>query len=195
MNYLAHLALSHFSADLQVGNYLGDMLRGREVAALSPEVRRGVQLHREIDRLTDADADVRAINRLLSVRHGRYAPVLSDIAFDHFLCLNWKQLMPTDFALFCQHTYAVLRAGKPHMPVRAARYVDGMTQDNWLALYTTPTGMRQVFDRLQPRLSRPELLTGIDDSLRDFAPALNRTFLLLFARLQTLADTYREPRT
>ena len=195
MNYLAHLALSHFSADLQVGNYLGDILRGREVATLPPEIRRGVFLHREIDRLTDANKDVKAVNRLLSGRHGRYAPVLSDIAFDHFLCLNWQKLMPTAFAPFCQHTYAVLRAGKPHMPVRAARYVDGMTSDNWLALYTTPAGMRRVFARLRPRLSRPELLTGIDDSLRDFAPVLNRALLLLFPRLQALAETYREPRT
>ncbi len=192
MNYLAHLALSHFSADLQVGNYLGDVLRGGEVSALPLGIRRGVMLHRAIDRLTDADPDVREVNRLLTGRHGRYAPVLSDIAFDHFLCRNWTIMMPTAFAPFCQHTYAALRAGKPHMPPRAARYVEAMTDDDWLALYTTTAGMRQVFARLRPRLSRPELLTGINGSLQEFAPAFNRAFLLLFPRLQALATTYRE---
>ena len=195
MNYLAHLALSHFSAELQVGNYLGDVLRGKEVAALPPDIRRGVLLHRAIDRLTDADPNVRQVNRLLASRHGRYAPVFSDIAFDYFLCRNWTALMPTDFTAFCLRTYTVLQTGKSYMPPRAARYVDAMIDDDWLALYTTAAGMQQVFARLRPRLSRPELLVGIDDSLQEYAPALNRTLLLLFPRLQVLAATYREPRT
>ena len=85
-----------------------------------------LHLHREIDRLTDADADVRAINRLLSVRHGRYAPVLSDIAFDHFLCLNWEQLMPTDFCALpasipMRYSGPVSRT----CPYAPPRYVDG----------------------------------------------------------------------
>ena len=193
MNYLAHLALSYFSADLQAGNFLGDVLRGREVDALPAGIRRGVELHRAIDRLTDAHAEVRKTNRILSLRHGRYAPVISDIAFDYFLCRNWSTLMPLPFNAFRKATYGNLLAARKHMPPRAVRYVEGMTADDWLQLYATPRGMQQVFRRLLPRLSRPALLDGVNDTLEEHTPVLNRTLLHLFPALQALAETYREP--
>ncbi|CAH1000486.1 Acyl carrier protein phosphodiesterase [Neolewinella maritima] len=193
MNYLAHLALSHFSPDLQVGNFLGDILRGSEVDLLPAGIRRGVTMHRAIDRLTDADPDVRRLNRLLTVRHSRYAPVLSDVAFDYFLCLNWSQLMDVDIVAFRTRTYGNLQAAREHMPERAARHVDGMTKSDWLRLYTSAAGMQQVFLRMRPRMSQPHYLNDIDESLRELAPQFNRTLLLLFPRLQTLADTFRDP--
>ncbi len=192
MNFLAHLTLSHFSADLQVGNFLGDLLRGAEAQALPEGIRRGVDLHRDIDRLTDADPDVRRINKLLSERHGRYAPVISDIAFDHFLYLNWDTCGPAPFPDFTAVAYERLRAARPEVPERVRKHLDGIVRHEWLEMYATAAGMRGVFLRMLPRLSRPELLTGVNDSLRELADPFNRTFLLLFPRLQALAASYRE---
>ena len=194
MNFLAHLTLSHFSADLQVGNFLGDFIRGRgALVRLPEEVQRGVAFHRAIDSLTDADESVRALNRLLAKRHGRYAGVVSDIAFDYVLFQNWERFGPAPFPDFTRTTYAHLAAARPLMTSRVAGYVTNMVADDWLRLYTTPAGMRKVFARLLPRLSRPELLDGIDETLTFHAPDFNRAFTQLFPRLQTLADAYRPP--
>ena len=192
MNYLAHLTLSYFSADLQVGNYLGDLVKGRRATILPPEVYRGVLMHRDIDRLTDADPDVRALNAMLRTHHGRYASVVTDIALDHFLSLQWPLLGPVSYASFCRKTYANLNGARGLMPARVQGYVDSMTGNDWLQLYTTEAGMSHVFQRLRRRLSKPELLDGIDDTLRDHAGAFNHVLTQLFPRLQTLADTYRE---
>ena len=192
MNFLAHLTLSHFSTDLQVGNFVGDFIRGRELQTLPPGIRRGVALHRAIDRLTDADPDVRALNRRLAVRHGRYAPVVSDIAFDHFLYLAWPALGPAPFPAFRDGSYATLLAARPLVGSRVRGYVDAMVQGDWLQLYTTPAGMAQVYDRLERRLSRPELLAGVNDTLREEAGLFNFTLRALFPRLRELADTYRD---
>ncbi|MCP9235033.1 ACP phosphodiesterase [Lewinella sp. JB7] len=189
---MAHLTLSHFSADLQVGNYLGDLLRGREVDRLPASVRQGVMMHRAIDRYTDGDSDVRVVNRLLYLRHGRYAGVISDIAFDHYLYRNWERFVSVPFPEFTQSTYGNLLAATPMMPERSRRYATGMVEDDWLNLYTTARGMHRVFERLRPRLSRPDLLNGVEESLREYDDAINRTLLVLFPRLQSLADTYRE---
>lgn len=193
MNYLAHLTLSHFSAELQVGNYLGDLVKGRQVDALPPTIVRGIEMHRAIDRATDRDVDVRLLNASLRQRHGRYAAVISDICFDHFLYLNWAALGPEPFGSFCDLTYARLIISKPLMSPEVSRYVDGMTAGNWLGLYTTKAGMASVFRRLRKRLSQPELLNGIDRSLDDLGPEINLTLLRLFPRLQSLAATYRDP--
>ena len=192
MNFLAHLTLSHFSADLQVGNFLGDLLRGSEVDDLPPGIRRGVEMHRAIDFLTDADPDVRALNALLRGRHGRYAPVISDVAFDHFLYRNWAELGPEPFADFTERTYARMAAARAEVPARARVHIDGLVRHAWLAMYATPDGMRGVFRRMRPRLSRPEMLRGVDVTLQELSGPFNRTLLLLFPRLQQLADTYRE---
>lgn len=148
-------------------------------------------MHHAIDRLTDEDKDVRALNKLVAGRHGRYASVVTDIGFDHFLWRNWQSMGPGNFDTFTLRTCQNLFAGKDHMPERVQGYVDSMVKDNWLRLYTTSAGMQVVFNRLRPRLSRPELLDGIDALLTDYETEFNRTFLLLFPRLQALANAYR----
>lgn len=192
MNFLAHLALSHFSADLQVGNFLGDFVRGRrQLAAYPPGVIRGVELHRAIDRATDDHPAVRQLTGRLRPRHGRYAGVVSDVAFDHFLHRDWSRLGPAPFGAFCHTTYATLAAARDLMPPRVAGYVACMVSDDWLGLYTTPAGMARVFARLRPRLSRPELLDGVNDTLREEAAAFRHALRELYPALQELSATYR----
>ncbi|THH41287.1 acyl carrier protein phosphodiesterase [Neolewinella litorea] len=192
MNFLAHLALSYYSADLQVGNFIGDLVRGREVAVLPLGIRQGVEMHRRIDRLTDADPDVRRLNRSLRARHGRYAPVISDVAFDYFLFLNWDTLGPAPFHDFTEKAYRRLAAARADLPPRIHPQIDGLVRHRWLSVYTSVGGMQEVFQRMLPRLSRPEMLDGVSESLYDRHADFNRTLLLLFPRLQALANTYRD---
>ncbi|MGB3802223.1 MAG: ACP phosphodiesterase [Lewinella sp.] len=192
MNFLAHLTLSHFDADLQVGNFVGDFIRGRELAALPTGIQRGVLFHRAIDALTDHDPDVRQLNGLLKIRHGRYAPVISDIAFDYFLYQKWDAWGPQPFGKFKEVAYGRLLAAQPHVNHRVAGYISGMTRGDWLRMYTTKTGMAQVFDRLEGRLSRPKLLSGVNTTLEEYATEFNYALDRLFPRLQQLASSYRE---
>lgn len=174
-----------------MGNFLGDFVKGARVKQLPPTVIRGVTMHRAIDKFTDEDEDVRALNQLVSTRHGRYAGVLTDIGFDYFLWRNWAAFGPGDFTEFSAATYANLYGRRDQMDDRVRGYVNGMVKDDWLRLYTTRPGMETVFNRLKPRLSRPELLLGVNNLLTDYEDEFNRTFLLLFPRLQTLANAYR----
>jgi len=191
LNFLAHLTLSHFDTDLQTGNFLGDFVKGKALAKLSKGVQRGIIMHRAIDHLTDHDPDVKALNQLLAVRHGRYAGVISDIGFDYFLCQNWDRFGPLAFDAFRVGTYWALHSRREHMPNRVRGYIEGMLNHDWLTLYRTTAGMAHVFERLRPRLSKPELLDGAENVVVDHYDVFNQTFLLLFPRLQTLADAYR----
>lgn len=191
MNFLAHLALSSFDDHLMVGNFLGDMIRGKEVFDYPEEVVRGIRHHREIDRLTDADPDVRGLTALLADRHGRYAPVVADIGFDYFLRRDWLQLMIGSYPNFRDKAYRALRAARPLMPARLSDRTEDMVTNDWLQLYASPAGMSQVFTRFRRRLSKPELLDGVDESLRELDTEFTTTLSHLFPRLQTLSQTYR----
>ncbi|WP_116105766.1 ACP phosphodiesterase [Lewinella sp. IMCC34191] len=192
MNFLAHLTLSHFDADLQVGNFVGDFIRGRELAALPMGIQRGVLFHRAIDARTDRDPDVRLLNARLKVRHGRYAPVVSDIAFDYFLYQNWDSLGPVPFEDLKAQAYRRLLVARPHVNDRVGGYIEAMTRGDWLEMYTSQEGMARVFERLERRLSHPQLLSGVNTTLREEADSFNYTLDRLFPRLQQLARTYRE---
>ena len=170
-------------------------MRGREVDALPPAVRAGVMMHRQIDLLTDTHPAVRTLNRTLSEHFGRYATVLSDIAFDYYLFRHWPEFGPMAYEDFCDHSYACILRARPYMPARARHFAYEMVRDKWLRHYTSETGMNTVFARMRPRVSRPELLGGVETMLRDYDADFNRTFLILFPALQRLADDYRPATT
>ena len=148
-------------------------------------------MHRAIDLLTDTEPAVKSLNRSVANRHGRYATVLTDIGFDYQLYLNWDEFGPAPFPDFCAAAYERILRRRLVMPERVARRATGMTRERWLRIYTSEAGMNQVFERLRGRLSKPELLDGVDTLLTDYAPEFNQAFRVLFPRLQTLANGYR----
>ena len=148
-------------------------------------------MHRAIDILTDNCPEVKALNQLIAKRHGRYASVLTDIGFDHFLYLHWDRFGPAPYGEFCSTTYQRIQRQRPNMPPHAARFSKGMVEGRWLRMYTSIEGMNDVYRRLRKRLSKPELLDGVDELLIDFYEPFNQAFLVLFPELQRLANGYR----
>ncbi|MEM1359036.1 MAG: acyl carrier protein phosphodiesterase [Bacteroidota bacterium] len=174
-----------------VGNFLGDFVKGAASKKLPARVQTGIEMHRAIDYLTDQSLVVKQLNRLISSRHGRYSGVITDIGFDYFLWRHWATFGAGDFDQFTATCYQSLYAQREYMSERVQGYVEGMVRDDWLRLYTTKAGMQTVYQRLRPRLSRPELLDGVEAVIKDYEAEFNQTFLVLFPRLQTLANAYR----
>jgi len=54
MNYLAHLLLSGNDEDVIFGNFIGDAVKGKQYQDYSPQIQKGILLHRQIDTFTDA---------------------------------------------------------------------------------------------------------------------------------------------
>ncbi|MEK7257992.1 MAG: DUF479 domain-containing protein, partial [Bacteroidota bacterium] len=109
MNFLAHFLLSGKSEPLIVGNFLGDFLKNREVAALPETVRAGVILHRHIDTFTDRHpAVLQSVQRLRPV-HGRYSPVLLDVFYDFILAKNWETYCSQNLGDFAAEKYEILQ--------------------------------------------------------------------------------------
>ena len=53
MNYLAHIFLSENDIYFQLGNYLADRLKGRAWEDAHPNIIKGMQTHKIIDKFTD----------------------------------------------------------------------------------------------------------------------------------------------
>lgn len=85
MNYLAHAFLSGSNRDIMLGNFIADSLTKSEDSNYQDDVLKGIKLHRAIDSLTDKHTSVRNAVELLRSNHGKYAPVVTDLLWDHIL--------------------------------------------------------------------------------------------------------------
>ena len=91
MNYLAHLYLSDPSEDAWLGSLLGDFVKGPLDDRYSEEVTRAIVLHRKIDSYTDAHPVVLNSKSRVSTQRRRYAGIMVDMFYDHFLAKHWRE--------------------------------------------------------------------------------------------------------
>lgn len=183
MNYLAHLFLSGKEEGIIVGNFLGDLMPKKDIIKLPDEIRDGVFIHRHIDAYTDDHPEVRKGVLRLHEKHHKYAPVLTDIYYDYFLAKNWTKYTDESLGDFSIRTYAVLQNHANLMPKGVREYMSRLVAADWLSNYGRLEGIEYTFNRLRKRLSRPELLDGVMDSLTDNEADFDREFNLFFPDL------------
>ena len=196
MNHLAHVHLSGGDPALTVGNLAADYLRKRECLDLDVGLQEGVELHRLIDHSTDNHPAVRAAWALLRPRHGKYASVIFDIYGDYLLTTRWHHYAQRALQEVTAEAYAALRAHGPDLPPVLAERFERMIASDWLRQYGSYEGQAYVFERFGRRLSRPELLDGVIDTLRAGEPVLAKAFTAFYPWMQArVADWRTSPRS
>ena len=128
MNYLAHCYLSCSQEDILIGNFMTDFLKKKEEANYSGKVLEGIHLHRSIDTFTDAHPASLELRALLRPRHGKYAPVVVDLIWDYFLCLNWDKFSGTTLTDFNKDMYEILLKRKDELPEKLNKRIDKISR-------------------------------------------------------------------
>ncbi len=184
MNHLAHVQLSGTSPSIIVGNLAADYLRKRECLELPLSLQAGVRLHRFIDFTTDNDRGVRAAWALLRERHGKYASVIFDIYGDYLLATRWQHFEAEPIQVLTERAYEALRQNLSHLPAELADRFERMIEHDWLRQYGSYEGQAYVFERFGRRLSKPALLDGVIDTLRQHEQVLAKAFVDFYPKLQ-----------
>ena len=146
MNYLAHAFLSFNHPDILVGNMINDFVKGKKQYTYSPEIQKGLRLHRFIDHFTDHHPATRASYKLMYKAVGRYGNALTDVIYDHFLANDIREF-PDDQSLlqFALKTYSLLEARKDILPEPFLVMLPYMKDHNWLYNYRKPEGIKKSF--------------------------------------------------
>jgi acyl carrier protein phosphodiesterase len=152
MNYLAHLYLAEEHSESLLGNLLGDFVKGAVGDGYSEEVRKGIELHRKVDRYTDSHNVVRASIKLISPHRRRFAGVMVDIFYDHLLAKNWQRYSPTPLPEFSQNIYQILRAHQPLLPARLQQMLPYIIEEDWLTSYRDLSAIDRALNRIANRL-------------------------------------------
>lgn len=135
MNYLAHALLARTSPEILVGGLMADFVKGSMPVSLPVEIQHGIIMHRRIDRFTDDHEVVYQCKRLISPLRRRYAGVMVDIFFDHFLAQYWHRYAPDPLDEFTAGVYETLFDHWDLLPGRLQRVLPHMAKDDWLASY------------------------------------------------------------
>lgn len=185
MNYLAHALLAEPYSLSLIGNIAGDLVKGPLARqGLHPRVAHGLRRHRRVDVLTDAHAVYRGLKELFPQGQRRYAGIVLDVLFDHYLTRHWHRFSAWDRYAFTDGVYSALSA-QPHMlPAPLADVAPRWVAADWLRVYESLDGVEGVLARLSRRLRKPADLTGLLDlAVREDA-RFEAGFLVVFSDVQ-----------
>ena len=188
MNYLAHTFLSCRNDGLMVGNFIADFISNQELAQYDSSIQEGVRLHRQIDQFMDQHPEVLACTKLLHDKHHKYASVLIDVFFDHFLSIHWSVFSPEPLPVFTARVYQVFEAYFDKMPSTVQQRLPMLIAHDWLANYGTFAGLEKPMLEIARRVSQPVLIEGAIDSLKTHYEAMNDRFMNYFPQVMAFVD-------
>ena len=153
MNFLAHLFLAEANPESRMGNLLGDFVTGNPWDdRFEPVIWKGIMERRHIDVFTDAHLAWKKSRNLLDPNLRRFAGIVIDIFYDHYLTLHWEKYSPEQpLAAFIVEVYADLQKAKHHAPPDAYRVMREMMREDWLGNYGTVEGIRETIEGVSRR--------------------------------------------
>lgn len=197
MNYLAHAFLARATPELLTGGMLGDFVKGEwQLHDYPPDIRAGIHLHRAIDRFTDSHPAVLASRALISPVRRRFAGILVDVFYDHYLARHWGRFSDQPLGEFTGHVYATLWPQRAGFPERLQRILPWMRADDWLASYAEVEAVDAALRGIARRFARypraAVLAEGVGELLDNY-DALENHFHKFFPEAQFFVEQQGAP--
>ena len=190
MNFLAHAFLARDSVDLLLGSLMGDFVKGPLTDRYAPAITRGLALHRGVDTYTDAHALVARSRARISPPRRRYAGILIDLFYDHYLARYWSDYAAVPLDQFTAHVYSTLLARRDVLPERLRAIAPRMADTDWLGSYRETASVGEALDRIGTRLKRGNaLLDSVEELVANY-DSLEEDFRAFFPELMRFAQAY-----
>lgn len=187
MNFLAHLFLADHNEDALLGNLLGDFVKGDPAGRFRDGVTAGILLHRKVDTFADSHAITRRSRRRFNDSWRRFAGVMVDMCYDHFLALHWDRYADVPLDAFAGNVYDILKANRPWLPQRLKRIMWLMASEDWLCGYANINRLGTTLDRIAGRLSKGQRFKGAIEEIEANYRGLESDFSAFFPEVITFA--------
>lgn len=191
MNFLAHLYLSGDDADVMIGNFIGDFVRGRNLAEqFGEKIAQGIELHRAIDSFTDHHSVVKQSKARLRPKYGHYSGVIVDIFYDHFLALNWSTYSTESLDQYARKAYGYLADREAILPERVKQMMPYMVGGNWLVNYAKLEGIRRSLAGMARRATFNSKMDQAIEDLQSDHEAFQKDFNHFFPELVNFSKEF-----
>jgi acyl carrier protein phosphodiesterase len=190
MNFLAHLYLSGNNDKVKVGNFIGDFVKGKNLAErFDADLAKGIALHREIDWFTDTHATVKQSKNRLRPKYRHYSGVIVDIFYDHFLAKGWDRFSDRRLPDFADDCYAVIQKHNSILPEEVKYMMPYMISGNWLLNYSQLQGIQRALSGMARRTrfesKMEEAVVDLEKNYSDFKNEFEAFFPELIANCRT----------
>ncbi|HEY8563226.1 MAG TPA: ACP phosphodiesterase [Pyrinomonadaceae bacterium] len=189
MNYLAHLFLSDQTSDGFAGSLLGDFITGRVAGRFNQKIESEITLHRKIDAFTDADAIVKRSKARISPEISRFAGVLIDVFYDHFLAVDFEKYSNVPLKTFTEKAYRALEEHRDLFPDAFRQRIPAIIQSDLLGSYKSLDGigiaLRRISGRIKRENSLPDGIFDLENNYRQLKTDFQEYFPKLTAFVQT----------
>ena len=188
MNFLSHLYLAGNSEDLIIGNFIADSVKGNAFNQFSHGIQKGILLHRKIDSFTDTHPVVEQSKERLRERYKKYASVIVDIYYDHYLAKNWSLYSTIELSEFVQNIYTIIQKNNAILPEKSAHFTKYMLQHNILFAYSKLEGIERVLSGMAHRASFKSNMEYAIHDLKEHYLLFEQEFSLFFPELQRFVN-------
>ncbi len=186
MNFLAHFHLAWPDEGLVAGALEGDFHKGAVTADMEPGVAAGIRLHRSIDAFTDSHPLIAQLRERFPQHLRRYAGILIDLSFDHYLSLHWHRYSALPLEDFSTGVHAVLERRREHLSRGSRRMQAVLQRHDVLIRYRDWSMVVATAERVGERFSRGNPLLDIDRELTPLKGAVETAFTAFYPELMRL---------
>ena len=121
-------------------------------------------MHRKVDIYTDSHAVVRSSKSLVCADRRRFAGVLVDVFYDHFLAKNWLEYSQLPLREFSRNAYKVLQDNRDILPESLQQVLPKIIAYDWLNSNKEIDGIDHALKRISARINwTNNLADGIED--------------------------------
>ncbi len=184
MNIVAHQLLSYNIADIQIGNVLGEIVRGKDYQNYPKSIATGILLHRNIDTFTDSHPVVKETTSIFHKSYGKFAPIITDVIYDYFLIKNWHLFCEEEFQHFKESCYKLVRSKEILFPKRLNTILISLIEDDWFEKYRSFEGIEWTLYNLS---KKSKFHSNMGNSLKEIylqEKNIERQFLNFYPQIQ-----------
>lgn len=191
MNFLAHFHLAWPDDELLAGGLEGDYFKGPLRGQLPPGIERGVALHRAIDGYTDSHSAVAGLREDFPPGLRRFAGILIDLSFDHYLCRYWHEFSDMEQEHFNREVYRSLQQQQARLGSGARSMLGRLVDYDILGAYRDWETVPASAARIGNRFRRGNPFGDVDRELHYLRPALEKAFLAFYPDLLDFVEQHK----
>lgn len=184
MNFLAHIYLSGNSEGLIIGNYIADAVKGKQLDLFHSEITKGIILHRKIDTYTDTHAIVEKSKARLRPVYRKYASVIIDILYDHYLAVNWKNYSDIPLFEYSKNIYGLIKKHEQILPEKSKLFMQYMIKNDILNAYSNLNGIEKVLKGMAQRTSFESNMNLSIKEIKEYYLLFEEEFYQFFPDIQ-----------
>lgn len=192
MNFLAHLYLSGNDEEIIIGNFIADHVKGNGTKKFSDKIQAGIKLHREIDEFTDSHPEFLKSKKRLSDSYRKYAGVVVDMYYDHFLSANWSDYSEEDLDTYTKRIFKIISKKYLILPFKTQQILPFMVKSNWLKAYGSFEGLDRALSGMARRTPfNSGMENAIEDLKKDY-PLYKKEFTKFFPQIVKFSEIQRK---